>query len=58
MDNEHTLDRRSYKCPKCNGKLFFREGKKVICCTFGCNFIVPSKREEDKKIPESCEFNG
>lgn len=38
-------------CPECGSKLLAREGDKIICLGFNCEWEIESKRVSDKEIP-------
>jgi len=55
-------NRRSYRCPKCGYHLLAREGDKVICLSYSCNWETEARRKEDYEIPDiqniKREYNG
>jgi len=46
---------RSNCCPKCQSKLLARviddAGDNIICLASNCDWKIPSRRKEDKEIP-------
>jgi hypothetical protein len=56
------MKQRNQCCPECQSKLLARQGDKVICLNFGCNWSIDIRRKEDLNIPAlgylKKEFNG